>query len=45
MIIPLSCNVTDRRSTLLLGSWTSHAGGVCRKIWRSLLGAGESLLP
>lgn len=44
MIIPLSCDVTDRRGTSLLGSWTSHAGGVCRKIRRSLLGAGESLL-
>lgn len=45
MIIPLSCDVTDRHGTSLLSSWTSHAGGVCRKIWRSLLGAGESLLP
>lgn len=45
MIIPLSWDITDRRSTSLCSSWTSHARGVCRKIRRSLLGTGESLLP
>lgn len=44
MIILLLCDVIDRRGILLFSSWISYVGGVCRKIWRSLLGVGESLL-